>query len=336
MYATSIPFTHLFLFLFLLVSNASSLGIDFTVPAGGATWPAGPITVKWQDAGGYPDESDLVAYTLELVVGGNSLSNSEVIQTIGKPNGTVTDGSVQDEIAADISQSIQNGFYLKMTSNTTTGDQVINYSQRFTLINMNGTTESTYLEGANEASGDFSNVPEAQYNVVQSPVSTITPSATSASTPTVTATAPPIVPAGQSEDDRPGMSNGEMAGLVTGGVLALIGFVSLFIWIAFFWRRMRRTQDERRHDQEAEEAIVHKHITPTFIGHKAELAAHRTSGLHSTQTRELSPQTERFEMNGLDKIAEVPASSIVHELEGNWTGWEASSGRKSKAYDPTL
>lgn len=339
---TSIPSTHWFLFLFLfqflLIRDAWSLGIDFTVPAGGATWPAGPLTVQWTDAGGYPDESDLVAYTLELVVGGNSPDNSEVLQSIGRPNGTIADGEVEDEVSANIAQSIQNGFYLKMTLNTTKGDQVINYSQRFTLISMKGTTDSVYLEGANAAAGDSANVPEAQYNAIQSPASTITPPGTASPPPNPSATAPPIVPSGEDDDDNvtSGMDKGTMAGLITGGILALIGFVSLFIWVAFFWRRIKQKREERKHGKEEQEQIIHKHITPTFIGHKAELAAHRTSGLHFPHTRQLSPQDERFEMNGLDKIAEVPASPMVYELEGSWDGWEASSGRKSKAYDPTL
>ncbi|EME38730.1 hypothetical protein DOTSEDRAFT_75471 [Dothistroma septosporum NZE10] len=329
MFSTSIAFTPSFLILFLLIRHARSLGIDFTVPAGGATYPAGLITVTWSDAGGSPDESNLVAYTLELLVGGNSQSNSEVIQRIGKPNGTVSEGAVSDEIAADISQSIQNGFYMRMTSNTTTGDQVINYSERFTLINMNGTTESTYLEGANGASGAVSNVPEAQYNVLNAPVSTATPPAIA--TPTSTATAPPTGPLGPANS---GMSRGQIAGLVAGGILALVGLISLFIWVIFFYRRIKRKREERRRGKEEKEETVHRHVTPTFLGHKAELATHRTSGLHFTHTRVLNPQTERFEMDGLDNIAEVPASPIVYELEGNWTGWEANSGRKSKAYDP--
>ncbi|KAK4495117.1 hypothetical protein PRZ48_013444 [Zasmidium cellare] len=326
------PLAHLLFLLFVLIHHALAIGIDFTTPAGGATWPAGPITINWTDAGGDPNMADLTTYTLQLMVGGNSPENSKALQTIGKENAMVSDKGVEDDIQADLAQSIQNGFYLMMTSNTSQGNQVINYSDRFTLIQMNGSTEATYLTGANKEAGSVSNVPEAQYNVISQPTATATssatPSATSsstASTVTSTASASPTA-TGHADGD---ISLGQTAAIITGGIFAVIGVVSLIIWAVFFIRRGRRKRAERKELTSDSTSDLGK---LAFVDGKAELPAHSASSSRSTLPR---PPTERYEMHGFDKRAEAP-SEMVFELEGDIGLYEAGSGRKSKAYDPTL
>ncbi|KAF2170380.1 hypothetical protein M409DRAFT_51429 [Zasmidium cellare ATCC 36951] len=334
------PLVHLLFLLSVPIHHAFAIGIEFTTPAGGATWPAGPITINWTDAGGDPNMADLTTYTLQLMVGGNSPDNSKALQTVGKENAMVSDKGVEDDIQADLAQSIQNGFYLMMTSNTSQGNQVINYSNRFTLIQMNGTTEEAYLSGANKEAGAVSNVPEAQYNVISQPTasatSSSTPSATSSSTAsTVTSTAS----ASPSATDHPhsGKSNGETAAIITGCIFAVIGLVSIFIWAVFFIRRARRKRAERSAIER--EAALNDSTSDlgklAFVDGKAELPAHSASSSSSTFPRELTPTTERYEMHGFDKRAEAP-SEMVFELEGDIGLYEAGSGRKSKAYDPTL
>ena len=46
--------------------------------------------------------SNLVIYTLELIVGGDLVDNSKALQTIGKANGLVADSSAEDYIPLDI------------------------------------------------------------------------------------------------------------------------------------------------------------------------------------------------------------------------------------------
>lgn len=113
--------------LFLLIAllahtyDVYALGVDFTSPNAGATLPAGPISIKWQDAGGDPNMSQLNTYMLQLLVGGNTADDSQVLQTIRPADDSVATGGVEDEIPADVAQSIENGFYWMMTSNTTVG-----------------------------------------------------------------------------------------------------------------------------------------------------------------------------------------------------------------------
>ncbi|KAF7186621.1 hypothetical protein HII31_12030 [Pseudocercospora fuligena] len=323
-------FSFIFLFLSLLVNNVWATGVTITSPPGGGTWPAGPITVKWEDGGGMPNMAQLTTYVLELLVGGNLPSNSKVIATLGGGDGKIQDGSVEDNIAADVAQSIENGFYFRMTSNTSSGNQVINYSNRFTLINLNGTTDSPYLDGANAVAG-MNDVPSSQYNQIArpsatsgSPTSSASPTGTATTTTTATATSRP-----SSDDD--GLTTGVKVGIGVGACLALIGVISLFGWAYVFWRHKKRKQQQ--HPEHAlNSARVSKYGAGVFLGNKVELP---TDNAESSRSRlELSPTDERYEVHGSTKAVEAARASI-YELEGDWSGWEAGNGRKSKAYDPT-
>jgi len=345
----SFPFILLFL---LLVRNARSTGVTFSSPGGGATWPPGAVTISWSDAGGSPDMSQLVAYTIELLVGGNSVDDSKVLQTIGNANGTVATGQTQGNIAADIAASVETGFYLKMTSNTTDGNQVINYSNRFTLISMKGTTEQVYLDAANAATG-IRDVPSAQYNVIEKIMPTS--SSTTSTSPSRTASATATIT--QSTDPKPGNglpgggdNTSANIGLIVGGIFAVIGVVSIIIWMRILWRKRRQRQQLDRERKE----IQAKRRTAALMEFKAELPAESHPGLRSRPS-ELSPDLERFEADGGNRAIEMQASSAVFELEGNHTPiheagsgrrskaysyqpsvHEAGSGRRSRAYDPTL
>ena len=46
--------------------------------------------------------SNLVIYTVELIVGGNLVDNSKALQTIGKANGLAADSGAEDYIPLDI------------------------------------------------------------------------------------------------------------------------------------------------------------------------------------------------------------------------------------------
>lgn len=338
------------LFLFLLVRNARSTGVTFTAPGGGATLPPGAFTVAWSDAGGDPDMSQLVAYTIELIVGGNSVDDSKVLQTIGSANGSVATGQVQGNIAADIAASVETGFYLKMTSNTTDGNQVINYSNRITLISMKGTTSQVYLDAANAATG-IRDVPSAQYNVIEK----ITPTSSSATLSSTTASATATVtqtPDRQNSDGFPvdGNDTSTKIGLIVGGIFAAIGAASIVIWMRILWRKRRQRQQLERERKE----VQAKRRTAALMEFKAELPAESHPSLRSRPS-ELSPDLERYEADGGNRAIEMQATNAVFELEGNHTPiheagsgrrskaysyqpsvHEAGSGRRSRAYDPTL
>lgn len=331
------PLVHLLFFLsVLLLHNAAAIGVDFTTPGGGATWPAGPITINWTDAGGNPSMADLTTYTLHLMVGGNAPGNSKAIQTIGKEDAPVSDKGVEDDIQADLAESIQNGFYLMMVSNTSQGNQVINYSDRFTLIQMNGTTDTVYLDGANKEAGNVANVPEAQYNFFSQPATTTSSTTTSATSSPTTTKATSTATSSSSPTNSPdhGTPLGQTVPIIIGGIFAVIGLVSLIIWAVFFIRRARRKRAER--NESINDSISKSDLGKlAFVDGKAELPAHSPASSRSTLPRELTPTTERYEMHGIDNRAEAP-SEMVFEMEGDLGYYEAGSGRKSKAYDPTL
>ncbi|CZT14713.1 uncharacterized protein RCC_00682 [Ramularia collo-cygni] len=288
--------------------------------------------------------SDLIAYTIELIVGGNSVDNSDVLQTIGSANGSVSEGLVQGEIAAEIAASVENGFYLKMTSNTTDGNQVINYSNRFTLISMKGTTSQIYQDAANAANG-VGDVPSAQYNVIEK---VVTPTSAPLSSTSVSVTATLTqVPSPPNEEDGPGSTTLKV-GLIVGGIFALIGAASIIFWMRLLWRRRR----QRKLKEQEKQA---RRRTAALMEFKAELPGESDYGLRSHPS-ELGPDTERFEAGGRERAIEMQATTAVFELEGNHTPiqheagsgrrskaysyrqslHEAGSGRRSKVYDPTL
>lgn len=274
--------------------------------------------------------SDLVSYTLELMVGGNTADNSETLQTIGNANASVASGQAEDTIPTNIAQSVENGFYLRMTSNDSSGNQVINYSDRFTLISMNGATDAKYLNGANAAAG-VTDVPEAQYNVISPPSSTSSAtsatsstSASASSTATITASSTPTPT--PSDAPQPPVATGLIAGLSIGLLAALIIIVGMAIWALVRWRKRRRQQKQPK--------VISSPPDSTFLGDKAELPASSTINL--TSPMELSPTEERYEVEAHDKAVEADGTTeFVYELEGDWNGWEAGNGRRSQAYDPT-
>ncbi|KAF2718449.1 hypothetical protein K431DRAFT_287605 [Polychaeton citri CBS 116435] len=336
----------------LFPTEILGLGIQFTTPGGGATWPAGPLTAQWEDAGGSPGMKSLTSYSLELMVGGNAATDSMSLQPIGPNNGTglVADGTVEGIINADVAQSIENGFYLRMTSKTVDGDQVINYSDRFTLVSMRGSTDPKYINGANGAGGD-SNVPEAQYNVFvqNSPTSSSVP-ATSAATNNgnvVTVTAPngsssstgsSIAPTAKPEDSH-GIPTPAIIGITIGATAGLILLLLACTWRLYLHRKNKKAQQD----------ITREGKDTAYLG-KAELPAGDISSNNSVGARsrpegstinlmgELSPDAETFEAASSDKTPEVQGTPVYYELESDWNGWEmtgSSHGRQIQQYDPT-
>ncbi len=49
--------------------------VEFTSPAAGSNVPCGTIEVAWKDSGRPPVIEELSVYTLDLMVGGNDISN---------------------------------------------------------------------------------------------------------------------------------------------------------------------------------------------------------------------------------------------------------------------
>ncbi len=56
---------------FLALTPLALADVQFISPAAGASIPAGPITVTWEESGTAPSITLLKSYTLQLMVGGN-------------------------------------------------------------------------------------------------------------------------------------------------------------------------------------------------------------------------------------------------------------------------
>lgn len=224
---------------------------------------------------------------------------------------------------------LTDGCELKV-SNTSTGNQTINYSNRFTLIDLNGTTDAEYVQGAASSVGD-SNVPSAQFNSFAPPPPP--PTTTASSQPTSTA---PISPenSGGADDggaSRFSISGGALVGLTVGTICAVILFLLLGI-LGFFWWRGRRLRQRQAEQKKSLDEPPEAGAWPD----KVELAAQSPPG-----TRGIAPIAElSHEQSAVSEaMSPVPAveadSEVRYELEGDWTGWEAAARRSRVAsYDP--
>ncbi|KAL1590713.1 hypothetical protein WHR41_00884 [Cladosporium halotolerans] len=127
---------------------------QITSPAAGSSNPisgtSGSVTVEWKDDGEAPKISELKSFTLQLIVGGNTDTDSLPI-TAGESTAFGSATSTKFTISSTMADEVQNGFYFKMMSVATEGGQVITYSKRFSLSGMTGTTAPQYVTAAKNA-----------------------------------------------------------------------------------------------------------------------------------------------------------------------------------------
>ncbi|EME43883.1 hypothetical protein DOTSEDRAFT_71630 [Dothistroma septosporum NZE10] len=129
-------------------------GVKFTSPAAGGNVQPGTISVAWEDDSTSPSLDDLSSYTLQLMVGGNTDTNSQPLVAIGPSQGSFASGSkVSGTVAATVAGPTKNGFYLKMIATATDGGTVTYYSSRFNMPGMTGTTPAEYATAAAAVSG---------------------------------------------------------------------------------------------------------------------------------------------------------------------------------------
>ncbi|KAI9883297.1 MAG: hypothetical protein M1823_004940 [Watsoniomyces obsoletus] len=141
--------------LWLLLSFASwtLADVEFIRPSAGASVAGGStFEIEWRDSGEAPSISDLTTYRLFLCTGGNDNPIELVtLQHHGKfSKGNKFSGSVKASMGAS---TPENAYFLKMTSSTTSGETIINFSPRFTLTGMTGTFSQTVLDGLKTVQG---------------------------------------------------------------------------------------------------------------------------------------------------------------------------------------
>ncbi|KAK3114208.1 Cell wall synthesis protein kre9 precursor [Teratosphaeriaceae sp. CCFEE 6253] len=127
--------------------------VEVITPAAGAQLPAGVIQIAWQDSGVAPALSTLTSYTIQLVVGGNDASSQTPLIACAD-NALFSAGNAAScTVPAGVAGSTVNGFFLQFTSVASEGGTVINYSSRFTMTGMTGTTGTAQQQGVTALGG---------------------------------------------------------------------------------------------------------------------------------------------------------------------------------------
>ncbi|KAK9470693.1 Ser-Thr-rich glycosyl-phosphatidyl-inositol-anchored membrane family-domain-containing protein [Dipodascopsis tothii] len=124
----------------LLLATHVYADIEFLTPKASKAYDAADaLAITWQDSGDAPSMDDLTTTTIILCTGSND--DITALQTL--VNG-VTLSTLEDVYDATIDTTVATDgeFFLQMTSIISTGGYVINYSDRFNLTGMTGTTEA--------------------------------------------------------------------------------------------------------------------------------------------------------------------------------------------------
>ncbi|KAK9333058.1 hypothetical protein V1520DRAFT_303289 [Lipomyces starkeyi] len=150
-----------FLFLSTLISRVFA-DVQFLTPQAGVAYSAATaMTVTWQDSGTVPTFADLSTASLKLC----GMSDSSTINCFSFLFQTQALSGFGGTYAATIpiAQAANGQYFLQMTSIIAAGGYVINYSDRFNLTGMTGTTEYVYI--------DNTDGPVRQYSPATTPTS---------------------------------------------------------------------------------------------------------------------------------------------------------------------
>ncbi|KAK9241094.1 cell wall synthesis protein KRE9/KNH1-domain-containing protein [Lipomyces kononenkoae] len=131
------------LFLSILVPRV--LGdVQFTIPQPGQSYAAtAPLAITWQDNGNAPTFADLSTATLKLC-GNTDPTNFNCFSFLFQAASLSGFGGTYTA-NFPITLGANGQYFLQMTSILTAGGYVINYSDRFNLTGMTGTTEYVYV-----------------------------------------------------------------------------------------------------------------------------------------------------------------------------------------------
>jgi len=292
--------------LWALVLPLINADVEFTSPAAGANVPVGTIEVQWEDSGDDPSLLDLTQYTLSLVVGGND--KMLPIATF-ESGGKFTDGnSATGTIPAGIAGSVKNGFFFKIESASVFGGTVVNYSPRFSIDGLTGSTLSEYRIAAEQLNGSTEGPGMGSNSTSPATTSSATSSASEqSSTAGPSASSIPTERPSEADTSSSGLSIGMQAGI--GVASAAIGglIVGLITW--FVLRRKGRKRDQQ------------SRTSRVYMDGKAEMSGETLKKKDSTSTTsiscEMSPHGEMFEMNGAGPVPEMEAGIRAHETEGS-------------------
>ncbi|KAL1967777.1 hypothetical protein VTN77DRAFT_2466 [Rasamsonia byssochlamydoides] len=134
--------------LVLSLSSAALADIQFLTPAAGSTAKGGDtLTVHWKDSGNPPKLSEFTKYDLFLCAGGDSVDSIEELALLIKDGAFARGNSVSFRVDTSVGGNEPNAYFLKMVSYDESGSSVVNYSPRFSLLQMTGTFSDRVKNG---------------------------------------------------------------------------------------------------------------------------------------------------------------------------------------------
>ncbi|KAK9496221.1 hypothetical protein V1508DRAFT_408020 [Lipomyces doorenjongii] len=120
--------------------------VQFLTPKPGVSYSAAnPLTVTWQDSGTVPTFADLSTASL-LLCGNTDPSNFLCFQPYLFQTQALSGFSGTYTANIPVAVAANGQYFLQMTSIIAAGGIVINYSDRFNLTGMTGTTEYVYVD----------------------------------------------------------------------------------------------------------------------------------------------------------------------------------------------
>lgn len=146
--------------------------VEVTNPRPGDSIVGLTFNTEWQESGIAPLLSEFASYQLFLCAGGNDETTYMLLSTL-VASGDFTDGnSALASLSPGLGANVRNAYFLKFVS-AISGGTVVNFSDRFSLTDMNGTFPSVVNNALQSITGTAG--PPDQNNVVSQ---SVTPSTT--------------------------------------------------------------------------------------------------------------------------------------------------------------
>ncbi|KAK5174729.1 Cell wall synthesis protein kre9 precursor [Saxophila tyrrhenica] len=294
--------------------------VEFTEPAAGsAVNAAQTIQVKWKESDIAPPITNLGAYTLTLMTGGNEDNNMLPLPVFVSEGNFQAGYEASGTIPTGIAQDVKNGFFFRILTSDYNGTMVINYSDRFSIPNLTGITPPRYLNAATALDGSMkgpNNVGDAAPSSASSS-SISTPTSTgigkahsrvvtmTETNPAPTATGSPNTP--KSSPKSSGISTGALAGIaIAGAAIGILG-IGLALWVCLRGRRRRETAAMKLASEDGNDSDDNLRREMSFA----------PSSQLQTPPAELDPYATIVEAGDGMRPPEMDSMNVRAELEGD-------------------
>jgi len=125
----------------------------FSTPAAGASLASTEVTITWTDTGS-PGITNMGAFVIDLYGGSNTgATKLQASVASGAASAMSATATIDDTVGGS---TIENAYYLKMTTQVTGGGEIITFSPRFSITGMTGTWPTTFTVTETSASAEIS------------------------------------------------------------------------------------------------------------------------------------------------------------------------------------